>query len=30
MQVVPVIIGVFLGAPLLAREYTAGLAGPAA
>jgi len=24
MQAVPVIIGVFLGAPLLAREYTAG------
>jgi hypothetical protein len=24
MQLVPVIIGVFLGAPLLAREYTAG------
>jgi hypothetical protein len=26
MQAVPVIIGVFLGAPLLAREYTAGTA----
>jgi hypothetical protein len=26
MQLVPVIIGVFLGAPLLAREYTAGTA----
>lgn len=26
MQAVPVIVGVFLGAPLLAREYTAGTA----